>query len=113
METMDQEKLPNATVALVLGILSILTCCFYGVIGLPLGITAVILGNKAVKLDTENPEQYTGVKNASAGKILGIIGIVLNVLYILCIVYVFSIIGWDAIGNEELMLERLNELQNQ
>lgn len=110
METIDQEKLPNAAVALVLGILSILTCCFYGVIGLPLGITAVILGNKAVKLDTENPEQYTGVKNASAGKILGIIGIILNVL---CILYVFSIIGWDAIGNEELMLERLNELQNQ
>ncbi|MEX6625762.1 CCC motif membrane protein [Tenacibaculum salmonis] len=109
---MEKQNLPNATVSLVLGICSIVTCCCYGVIGLPLGIAAYILGNKAVKLDNENPDEYEGVKNANTAKILGIIGIVLNILYLICIIYVFSLIGWDAIGNEELMMERLNELQD-
>ncbi|WBX74609.1 CCC motif membrane protein [Tenacibaculum pacificus] len=109
---MEKQNLPNATVALVLGICSIVTRCCYGVIGLPLGIAAYIMGNKAVKIDNENPDEYEGVKNANTAKILGIIGIVLNILYLICIIYVFSLIGWDAIGNEELMMERLNELQD-
>ena len=46
---MEKQKLPNATTSLVLGILSIVTCICYGVIGLPLGIIAFILGNKAMK----------------------------------------------------------------
>ena len=44
---MERQNLPNATTSLVLGILSIVTCLCYGVIGLPLGIIAVVLGNKA------------------------------------------------------------------
>lgn len=31
---MEQQKLPNATIILVLGILSIVTCCCYGIVGL-------------------------------------------------------------------------------
>ena len=109
---MEKQKLPNATVALVLGICSIVTCCCYGVIGLPLGIIAFILGNKAVKLNNQNPDEYEGVKNANAGKILGVVGIILNVVFISIIIYGLSIIGWDAFGDPELMQERLNELQN-
>jgi hypothetical protein len=109
---MEKQKLPNATVALVLGICSIVTCCCYGVIGLPLGIVAFILGNKAVKLNNQNPDEYEGVKNANAGKVLGIVGIILNAVFIGCIIWVISLIGWDALSDPELMQERMNELQN-
>ncbi|CAM1367498.1 conserved hypothetical protein [Tenacibaculum litoreum] len=109
---MEKQKLPNSTAALVLGICSIVTCCCYGVIGLPLGIIALVLGNKAIKLDNENPDLYEGVNNAKTGKILGIVGIILNVISIAYIIWILSLIGWDALGNPELMMERANELQN-
>ncbi|WP_422090956.1 CCC motif membrane protein [Tenacibaculum ovolyticum] len=109
---MEKQKLPNATIALVLGICSILTCCCYGVIGLPLGITALILGNKAIKLNNENLNEYEGVNNATAGKVLGIIGIILNLVFIGYLVWILSLIGWDALGDAELMMERAKELQN-
>ena len=66
---MEQQKLPNSTLILVLGILSIPTCCCYGVLGLILGIIAIVLANKAAKVYAENPELYTGFQNVKTGKI--------------------------------------------
>ena len=109
---MEKMKLPNSTTALVLGICSIVTCCCYGIIGLPLGIVAFILGNKAVKLNNQNPDEYEGVKNANAGKILGIVGIILNVVFIAYIIWILSLIGWDALNDPEVLMERMNELKN-
>lgn len=43
---MEQQKLPNATLVLVMGILSIIGCCFYGLPGLIFGIVAIILEEK-------------------------------------------------------------------
>ena len=110
---MERQKLPNATTSLVLGILSLVTCICYGFIGLPLGIIAFILGNKAVKEFNENPENYDSVVNASAGKIMGIIGIILNTIYILTIVWVLYKIGWDAFQNPELMEQRIDDIFGQ
>jgi uncharacterized membrane protein len=109
---MEQRNLPNATVSLVLGILSILTCFCYGIIGLTLGIIAFVLGNKALKIHTEDPTIYTGEGNAKAGKILGIIGVVLGLIYLCFVVFIIYKIGTDAIGNPELMQQRLEELVN-
>lgn len=72
---MEQQKLPNATLILVFGIISIVTCCCYGILGLIFGIIALILANKATKLYKENPEIYEGFNNVKTGKILAIIGI--------------------------------------
>lgn len=109
---MKKQKLPNSTTSLVLGICSIVTCCCYGIIGLPLGIIALILGNKAVKLNNNNPDEYEGVNNAKTGKILGIIGIILNVVFIAYLIWFLSMIGWDALSDPDLMMERMNELKN-
>ena len=108
---MEKQKLPNATTSLVLGIISIITCCCYGIIGLPLGIAAFITGKKAIKLNEEHPEEYEGVGNAKTGKILGIVGIILNIVFVAYLVWFISMIGWDALSNPELMLERSQELQ--
>lgn len=107
---MEKQNLPNATVSLVLGILSILTCLCYGVLGLPLGIVAFFLGNKALKTNAENPENYKGSGNAKAGKIMGIIGVILNLIFLLTIVWLINKIGWEAFQDQEMMQERVNEL---
>lgn len=106
---MEKQNLPNAKVALVLGILSILTCFCYGIIGIILGIVALVLGNKALKVYSENPEEYKGEGNAKAGKILGIIGIILGLIYLSFVAFIIYKIGTDALGDPELMQERLKE----
>lgn len=108
---MERTKLPNSTAALVLGILSIITCCCYGVIGLPLGIIALVLGNKAMKIYHEAPENFKGEGNAKIGRILGIVGIVINVIFIGYLIWVISLIGWDALQDPQLLQQRLLELQ--
>ncbi|ARV14617.1 CCC motif membrane protein [Polaribacter sp. SA4-12] len=110
---MERQELPNGKTALVLGILSLVTCICYGVIGLPLGIIAVVLGNKATKEFNENPENYNSVGNASTGKIMGIIGIIINTIFILTIVWILYKIGWDAIQDPALMEQRVDEIFGQ
>lgn len=109
---MEQQKLPNATLILVFGILSILGCCFYG-IGIILGVIAIVLATKATKLYAENPEGYTGLQNVKTGKILSIIGIILSALYLLLIIWAISKFGWEALGDQELMQERIQEMMGQ
>ena len=93
---MEKQTLPNSTGILVLGILSIITCCCYGVIGLILGIVALVMAKKAAKLYLESPENYTGYSNVKTGKILAIIGIVLNVLMLLYFVFILVYIGMEG-----------------
>lgn len=108
---MENQPLQNATLILVLGILSILTCCCYGVLGLPIGIVALFLANKSTAIYAENPELYTGYNNVKTGKILAIIGIVLNVIFLAYVIWIFSMIGWEAIQNPELLEEKIREFQ--
>ena len=104
---MDKQKLPNSTLILVFGIVSIVTCCCYGVIGLIFGVIALVLVKKATNLYLENPEQYTGYQNVKTGKILAIIGVILNVLYLGYVIWLFSTIGYGGIQDmqEEMMRE--------
>ena len=85
--------LPNATATLVLGILSIVFFCCYGVIGLVLGIIGLVLGNKAVALYKSSPGVYaeSSYKNAAAGKVCAIIGLVLSALYVTFITLLFTV----------------------
>ena len=87
--------LPNATAALVLGIISIPTCICYGIPGMACGIIAIILGSKAVKLYKANPAMYSqsSFNNANAGKVCGIIGVILSALFLLYIVLVLIVYG--------------------
>jgi hypothetical protein len=108
---MEQEKLPNSTLILVFGILSIVgCCCVYGVVGLIFGIVALVLAKKAAALHIENPEQYSGFKNVKTGKVLAIIGIVLSILTIIMIVLLYTTFGWEALQDPEAMQEAIEEL---
>ena len=106
---MEQQKLPNATLILVFGIISIVTCCCYGIIGLIFGIIGLVLANKATNLYAIDPSIYEGYNNVKIGKTLSIIGIVLNILVVIFFIWIISIIGWDALQNEEIMRERMED----
>ena len=102
-----QPTLPNATAALVLGIISIPTCICYGIPGMACGIIAMILGGRAVKLYKANPGVYnpSSYNNANAGRVCGIIGVCLSALWLLYVIVVIVIYGvavtsiFDSLGN--------------
>jgi hypothetical protein len=83
---------PNATAVLVLGILSIVVCCFFGVI---MGIIALVLASKGKALYEANPQLYTetSFNNIKAGRICAIIGLVLNAMVTIYYLIVFLIVG--------------------
>lgn len=95
----NQQTLPNSIGALVLGILSIVFCFCYGIIGVTLGIIALILANKAIKLYMASPETYSesSYKNVKAGKICAIVGLSLSSVYIIFLIIYIGIIG-AAVG---------------
>lgn len=104
---MEKEKLPNAMAVLILGILSIVTCCCYG-IGLVLGIIALVLAKKDMVLYKEQPERYFGYQNLNTGRILAIIGIVVSAIYIAWIVYAYVFIGEEGLMEmQQRMYERI------
>lgn len=109
---MNQQKLPNATAVLVLGIVSIVTCCCYGIPGLVTGIIALFLYKKDNALYKQNPSLYSDYNNLNTGRILAIIGIILSVLTIAYFIFCIAFFGMDALSDPELMQERLKELQN-
>ena len=88
------KTVPNSTAVLVLGILSIVGCICYGIVGLIMGIIAMVLHKKDKELYETNPGAYeNSFKNSKAGKICAIIGVSLSALYI-----VFVIIALIASG---------------
>ena len=87
---MGQQNLPNATASLVLGIIALPACCFYGIFGLIFGIIAWVLGAGDMKKYQLNPTFYTesSYKNAKAGKICGMIATILSVLFIAIVILI-------------------------
>ncbi|NRA91876.1 MAG: DUF4190 domain-containing protein [Psychroserpens sp.] len=110
---MEKQQLPNSTLILVFGILSIVTCCCYGILGLILGIVAIVLAKKATAEYMENPELYSGYQNVKTGKILAIIGIILSALYLLFSIWAIMTFGWETLQDQELMQEKMREMMNQ
>jgi magnesium-transporting ATPase (P-type) len=108
---MENQKLPNATAVLVLGIISIITCCCYGILGLIFAIIALVLAKKDMELYKQSPEKFSNYNNLNVGRILAIIGLVINILTMIYFIWVLSYIGFDALQDPALMQEKIKELQ--
>lgn len=98
MELIEQNKqdLPNATTVLTLGILSLIFCWCYGIVGLILGIIAVAMASAQRKIYHEHPELYTetSYKNVNAGKVCGIIAICLSsAVFVIAILAVLGLVA--------------------
>lgn len=90
---MEKRELPNSTLILVFGILSVIGCCCYGIAGVVFGIIALVMANKAIEMYNAEPELYTGYNNVKTGRILAIIGLVLSALSLLSTIAVLLFYG--------------------
>jgi hypothetical protein len=106
----NQVPLPNATAVLVLGIIAIVGCFCYGIVGLVCGIIAVVLANKDLKLYNADPAHYTpgSLSNLKGGRICAIIGLSLSVLYFLFVIFIIASVGFAALSDPQHMFQNLS-----
>ncbi|SHF55179.1 M penetrans paralogue family 26 [Salegentibacter echinorum] len=107
---MQKQQLPNSTLILIFGILSIIGCCCYGLVGIIFGIIALVMAKRATAIYNANPELYTGYNNVKTGKILAIIGLVLSILSLIGTIASFIMYGGIE-GMQEMQEEILREIQ--
>lgn len=102
--------LPNATAVLVLGIISIVVCCCYGVIGMICGTIALVLARRDTRMYMTNPGMYSekSYNNLKAGKICAIIGLVLSSLVFVYAVYMIATLGMKMLSDPQFMKEILS-----
>jgi len=97
--------IPGAIISLVFGIISLVFCWYFmiPIVGIILcimclifGIIAMNKGKNAINLYNQTPDQYKkgSLGLAKAGKILGLIGLILNAIFI-----IISIIVTIAVGD--------------
>lgn len=79
---------PGAVASLVFGILAVVT----GLLGLIAGPIAVVLAGQARDALRNHPGQYGGDGLASAGRILGFVGIGLSALTLVFAIFVFVLV---------------------
>jgi hypothetical protein len=88
------QPLPNATISLVLGILSIVICG----VGFVLGIIGLVMAKRDITLYTNNPGVYSesSYNNTKTGRICSIIGIIVSALFVVAyvayMIWIFSMI---------------------
>lgn len=98
-----QRSLPNAGVVLALGIISIVSCCCYGLPGVICSIIALVLYSKDAQLYASNPEWYTpsSYNNLKTGRICAIIGLIPSILFLLVAIFMMVTAGFGMLSNPE------------
>ncbi len=107
-----QIALPNATAVLILGIISIVSCCCYGG-GLIFAIITLVLASKDQKRYLANPQMYTpgSYSNLKAGKICAYIALAICIAYIVFIIVMVGTIGWETLRDPEALKAYFESMQ--
>jgi len=109
---MEQQKLPNATISLVLGIISFVACCFSsGMGGLILSGIALHLANKDQKLYLENPDDYYNYSQVKTARTVAIVGLILSAIIALMLIGMLIYFGGFE-GYKEYVEEQMELYQN-
>ncbi len=90
---MEKQELHNSTLILIFGVLSVVGCCFWGILGVVFGIITLVMAKRATAIYNSNPELYTGYNNIKLGRTLALIGIVLSVISMIMAIAGFIIYG--------------------
>jgi len=103
---MNLEKLPGASNALTMGILSIVLtifCC--GPFGAIFSFIGLSSAKSAEKLYLLEPNRYTGYENAKTGRLLSYIGLAIAIIFLVLTIIYFGVIiailstgDWDALN---------------
>ncbi|MDT0540783.1 MULTISPECIES: CCC motif membrane protein [Croceitalea] len=84
---MEQKKLPNGVLSIVLGIFGFLCCCT-GILGAISSGIGLKLALKSEKLFKGAPEEYDNFSQIKTAKIINIIALALSVLMIIRWIYI-------------------------
>ncbi|OUR99025.1 hypothetical protein A9Q86_13230 [Flavobacteriales bacterium 33_180_T64] len=94
---MEQQKL-NPAIVYVLAVVGFLCCCIGGIGFIFAGIAYFIAQSK-LKQAAASPQDYdqSSVKAMNTAKIVAMVVLIINVLYLLLTVYRIYTIGWDEL----------------
>ena len=95
---MLKQKLPNANTILILSVLSVITCCLYGVVGIVLAVVAIQKAKKEEQLYWENPEQYASLGTVNAARVIAVIGLILSTIYLIFTLYIWIVVGEEGMA---------------
>ena len=104
---MEQEKL-NPTIVYVLAIIGLLCCWIMGS-GFILAGIAFILATSKLKAAKLNPENFdaSSVKAMETAKIVALVILLINVLYLIYSIVQIATIGWDEVMQQsQQMMEQ-------
>jgi predicted PurR-regulated permease PerM len=110
-QIMENQKLPNTTIVLLLGLFSIITCWVMGIVGLIFGIVALVIAKGDLRLYRENPDSYTNFANLAIGRVLAVIGIILSSIYLAFIIFIYTVIGIENVEEWQKNLQNKIEYQ--
>lgn len=90
----------KAVTSMVLGIISIIACFGYGILGIPCGIVAIVFAKKARLAIQSGTAPATSQGMATAGRVCGWIGLILSSIYfsIIIAIVVIAAVGAAAAG---------------
>lgn len=95
-QEIPQQKIPLANTALVLAIVSVVGCVFYGIPGIVLSILAMVFHARVKRVYQTDPAVYQqSYNNARAGWIIAIISLGISVATTIYTVYVFYVLWFE------------------
>ncbi len=107
---MKEKKLPNEKLIYVFAILSC-TLFLFGGIAIVFALTSFLSARKSEKIYQQNPGAYSNISKIKKGKIISIIGLVLNLIILGITIWTLYTIGWEA-WSEEFVRKWNEGLQN-
>ena len=102
-----QIALPNASVVLTLGIISIVGCCCYGIVGLVCAVIALVMAKSTTDQYLADPQRYTqsSYQNVKTGKICAWIGLIPSILYVIFMIFLIATLGFAVITNPNVIYD--------
>ena len=97
------QNLPNSTAVLVLGIISIVGCFCYGIVGFICGVIALVLASRDYKMYNASPASFlpSSVSNLKAGRVCALIGTILSSLYFVFVIIIIAAIGFAGLSHPQ------------
>lgn len=101
---MEKKPLQYSTLIYILAIISLPLCCCGG-FGIVTAGIAFFIARTELRKFYANPDAYSNQDNIYTGKIIALVVLIINALYIIYVAYSIYTIGWDELmrQSEEMM----------
>ena len=96
---MEKQPLQYSTLVYILAVLGLPLCCCAGAGVIPSAI-GYFIANTELKKFYANPNKYSNQDNIYTGKIIALVVLIINLIYIALTIYNIYTVGWDNIMEE-------------